>query len=63
MFFLLFCLYLRATIKFLISSERAISLEDETDKTCDNQNLNKIRATIGDKNFHLLSMYYRTQID
>ena len=35
---LLFCLYFRP-----------VSLEDETDKTDDNQMLNDVRSTIGDK--------------
>ena len=33
----------------LISSRRVLSLEDETDKTSDNLNLDNVRSTVGDK--------------
>ena len=36
-------------MRTLISSGRVISLEDESDKTSDNQNLDNARSTIGDK--------------
>ena len=49
MFLLLFCSYFRTTMSTLISSGRVLSLEDETDKTSDNLNLDNVRSTIGDK--------------
>ena len=36
-------------MRTLISSGRTLSLEDETDKTSDNLNLDNVRSTIGDK--------------
>ena len=36
-------------MRTLISSGRALSLEDETDKTSDNLNLDNVRSTVGDK--------------
>jgi len=36
-------------MRTLISSGRALSLKDETDKTSDNLNLDNVRSTIGDK--------------
>ena len=41
-------------MRTLISTVRATTLEDETDTTSVNQNLDNVRSTIGDKNFHLL---------
>ena len=36
-------------MRTLISSGRALSLEDETDKISDNLNLDNVRSTVGDK--------------
>ena len=41
-------------MRTLISSGRAVSLEDDVDSPSANQSLDNVRSTIEEKNFHLL---------